>query len=212
MRSLYHNPQRLRHVECAIILWYHLTKQGSDYIPGEAKVSAMKKSYVHVYTGDGKGKTTAAMGLAVRAAGRGLSVKIVQFLKGRQTGEMFVLSQIDNVEFLQVSKCKKFFPDMSEQEKETMRDEVREFWPKILGWLGQADLLILDEALGAISVGLLSVSQVCDILDNRQTTEIVLTGRDAPQQIIDRAHIVTDMRAVKHYMDDGVKARPGFEY
>lgn len=152
------------------------------------------------------------MGLAVRAAGRGLSVKVVQFLKGRQTGEMFVLSRLDNVEFTQVSKCKKFFPDMTEQEKQVMHAEVRNFWPKIEGWLGQADLLILDEAMGALSVGLLSVEQVCDILDNRQTTEIVLTGRDAPQQIIERAHIVTDMRAVKHYMDDGVKARSGIEY
>ena len=74
------------------------------------------------------------------------------------------------------------------------------------------DLLILDEALGAISVGLLDVALVCDILDTRQTTEIVLTGRDAPQQIIDRAHIITDMHAVKHYMDDGVKARAGIEF
>ena len=172
----------------------------------------MKKSYVHVYTGDGKGKTTAAMGLAVRAAGRGLRVKVVQFLKGRKTGEMFVLDKIDNVEFIQVSKCKKFFPDMTEEEKNNMRNEVRDFWPKIEGWLGDADLLILDEALGAICVGLLSVSQVCDILDTRQTTEIVLTGRDAPKRIIDRAHIVTDMRAVKHYMDDGIKARAGIEY
>ena len=172
----------------------------------------MKKSYVHVYTGDGKGKTTAAMGLATRAAGRGLNVKIVQFLKGRKTGEMFVMRQIDNIEFIQVSKCKKFFPDMTDEEKEVMRNEVADFWPKIQGWLGDADLLVLDEALGAISVGLLSVYEVCRILDNRQTTEIVLTGRDAPDEIIARAHVVTDMRAVKHYMDDGVKARAGIEY
>jgi cob(I)alamin adenosyltransferase len=172
----------------------------------------MKKSYVHVYTGDGKGKTTAAMGLAVRAAGRGLSVQIVQFLKGRKTGEMFVLNDIDNVEFVQVSKCKKFFPDMSEEEKQAMRDEVRDFWPRIQTWLGQVDLLILDEAIGAINVGLLSVAQVCDVLDSRQTTEIVLTGRDVPGEIARRAHVITDMRAIKHYMDDGVAARPGIEY
>ena len=172
----------------------------------------MKKSYVHVYTGDGKGKTTAAMGLAVRAAGRGLSVKVVQFLKGRKTGEMFVLSRLDNVEFIQVSKSKKFFLDMSGEEKAQVREEVSDFWPKILGWLGSADLLILDEALGAISVGLLEVALVCDILDSRRTTEIVLTGRDAPEEIIARAHIITDMHAVKHYMDDGVKARAGIEF
>lgn len=172
----------------------------------------MKKSYVHVYTGDGKGKTTAAMGLAVRAAGRDLSVKIVQFLKGRQTGEMFVMQKLDNIEFLQVSKCKKFFPDMTDEEKKVMLDEVADILPKIESWLNHVDLIILDEALGAICVGLLSVTQVCEILDNRQTSEIVLTGRDAPKQIIDRAHIVTDMHAIKHYMDDGVKARAGIEF
>jgi cob(I)alamin adenosyltransferase len=172
----------------------------------------MKKSYVHVYTGDGKGKTTAAMGLAVRAAGRDLQVKVVQFLKGRKTGEMFVMQKIDNIEFLQVSQSKKFFPDMSEPEKAQVRKEISDFWPKLLNWLGHADLIILDEALGALSVGLLTLAQLCDILDNRQTTEIVLTGRDAPTQIIARAHVVTDMRAVKHYMDDGVPARSGIEY
>lgn len=172
----------------------------------------MSESYVHVYTGDGKGKTSAAIGLAVRAAGRGLSVKVVQFLKGRKTGEMFVLRDIENIEFIQVSRSKKFFLNMSDEEKTAVRAEVRDFWPKLLGWLGDADLIILDEALGAIFVGLLNLKQVCDILDNRQSSEIVLTGRDAPQQIIDRAHVVTDMRAVKHYMDDGVAARPGIEF
>jgi len=172
----------------------------------------MKKSYVHVYTGEGKGKTTAAMGLAIRAAGRGLNVKVVQFLKGRTTGEMFVMDNIANVEFLQVSKCKKFFPDMTDEEKKHMRDEVAGVLPKIESWLGLADLVILDEAMGAISVGLLSTAQVCDIIDLRSGSEIVLTGRDAPDEIIARAHIVTDMRAVKHYMDDGVKARAGIEY
>ena len=172
----------------------------------------MKKSYVHVYTGDGKGKTTAAMGLALRAAGRGKSVKIIQFLKGRQTGEMFALSKIDNVEFMQVSKCKKFFPDMSDEEKQVMRNEVSKALPKIQSWLNHADLIILDEAMGAISVGLLSAAQVCGIIDSRGSSEIVLTGRDAPQEVIERAHVVTDMRAIKHYMDDGVAARAGIEY
>lgn len=172
----------------------------------------MKKSYVQVYTGDGKGKTTAAMGLAVRAAGRGKIVKIVQFLKGRETGEMFVMQQLDNVAFMQVSKSKKFFCDMTDEEKKQVHDEVQEVLPKIEEWLGAADLVILDEAMGAISLGILTVDEVCCIIDRRQSSEIVLTGRNAPAQIIERAHLVTDMCAVKHYMDEGVTAREGIEY
>lgn len=172
----------------------------------------MKKSYVHVYTGEGKGKTTAAMGLAARAAGAGLSVKIVQFLKGRKTGEMLVFQGIENVDFIQVSRCKKFFNIMTDEEKAEIRKEVTDFLPVIEGWLGLADLVILDEALGALGVGILKIDEVCSIIDERAGTEIVLTGRDAPKQIIECAHVVTNMQAVKHYMDEGVGARLGIEF
>lgn len=172
----------------------------------------MKESYVQVYTGNGKGKTTAAMGLAMRAAGRGLSVKIAQFLKGRDSGEMFVIGGIENIELLRVSDCKKFFHQLSDEEKANMRSNVCDALRVIEGWLGTADIVILDEAMAAIACGIVRLDEVLRIIDSRRGTEIVLTGRDVPDEILDRAHLVTEMLPVKHYMDSGVAARKGIEY
>ena len=172
----------------------------------------MKRSFVQVYTGNGKGKTTAAMGLAMRAAGRGMVVKIVQFLKGRDTGEMFVIDKIDNMSLVRVSDCRKFFKDLSDDEKLIMRQDVSMILPVINSWLGLADLIILDEAMAAVAVGILGIDELMHIINSRGTTEIVLTGRDVPEQILEAADLVTEMRDVKHYMDAGVSARKGIEY
>ena len=119
----------------------------------------MKNSYVHIYTGNGKGKTTAAIGLAVRALGSGKSVKFVQFLKGRQTGEMNILKQM-GADFFRVSDCKKFFNTMSDEEKLEIKKQTQDFIPKILGFLGKTDLLVMDEALGALSMGIIETDQI----------------------------------------------------
>lgn len=172
----------------------------------------MNKAYVQVYTGNGKGKTTAAAGLAVRAAGRNMSVKFVQFLKGRDTGEVFVLEKLDGIEVMRVSACTKFFHVMNDVEKQQMRAEVLDALPVIASWLGKADVVILDEALGALQNGILKQDEVCAIIDGRKSTEIVLTGRNAPDFVVERAHLVTEMKDVKHYMGAGVDARRGIEY
>ena len=172
----------------------------------------MKDSYVQVYTGNGKGKTTAAAGLAMRAAGSGLDVKFVQFLKGRKSGEVQMLSGMDGVEVLRAAASKKFYHEMSGEEKRGMRLEVVEALRTIRSFLGQADMIVLDEALGALSTGLLTRDEVTGIIEHRGGTEIVLTGRDAPQWLIDAANLVSEMRDVKHYMDAGVAARRGIEF
>ena len=171
----------------------------------------MKRSCVQVYTGNGKGKTTAAVGLAVRAAGNGLSVKFAQFMKGRDTGEMTALKKL-GVEFVRASDSSKFFFQMSDGEKQHMRDGVLSLLAALDGWLDKADLLILDEAMAAMTCGVLKLDEVLRIIDSRGKTEIVLTGRDAPQAIRDRADLVTEMKDIKHYMDAGVSARRGIEY
>ncbi|MEL7604224.1 MAG: cob(I)yrinic acid a,c-diamide adenosyltransferase [Bacillota bacterium] len=171
----------------------------------------MKQSYVHVYTGNGKGKTTAAAGLAVRAAGRGLCVKFVQFMKGRESGEVDALQRL-GVEILRVSECKKFFLDMTEAEKTQARGEALCALPVIRGWLCSADLVVLDEAMAAIHCGILTENEVLGLIESRGGTELVLTGRDAPQRIIDAAHLVTEMREVKHYYALEQGARKGIEY
>jgi cob(I)alamin adenosyltransferase len=154
-----------------------------------------------VYTGDGKGKTTAAMGLALRAAGCGLSVKVVQFLKGRDSGEI-----------RRISAGGKFFCAMNEMEKTQLRRDVTALLPVIENWLGHADVLVLDEALGALHCGVLKMDEVLSIIECRGGTEVILTGRNAPEEIVKRAHLVTEMREVKHYMNDGVPARKGIEF
>ena len=171
----------------------------------------MEKSYVHIYTGDGKGKTTAAIGLAVRAAGRGLCVKFVQFLKGRDTGELAGLQKL-GIEVLRASDETKFFHQLSEAEKTHMRERARAVLDTVDTWLDRADLLIMDEAMAALSLGILTMDEINHIIDSRGGTEVVLTGRNAPGALIAKADVVTDMCAVKHYMDAGIAARGGIEY
>jgi cob(I)alamin adenosyltransferase len=172
----------------------------------------MKTSYVQVYTGGGKGKTTAAVGLAARAAGQGLSVKFVQFLKGRETGEIAALKSMGNIEILRVSKSSKFFGELSEREKEEMRGEAISALTVIERWLNDADLIVLDEALGALHCGIIKKEELLRLIEARGGTEIVLTGRNAPKEIIECAHLVTEMKEIKHYYNEGAPARRGIEY
>ncbi len=171
----------------------------------------MKRSCVQVYTGDGKGKTTAAMGLAMRAAGQGLSVKVVQFMKGRDTGEIASLQKL-GIELVRASQSTKFFAMMSDDEKAVLRSGAAAVLARIDAWLNHIDVLILDEALGALACGVLGLDELLHIMDSRGSTEVVLTGRNAPDAVTAKADLVTEMREVKHYMHSGVGARKGIEY
>ena len=173
--------------------------------------NTMDKSCVQVYTGHGKGKTTAAMGLAMRAAGQGLSVKIVQFMKGRDTGELASLQRL-GIDVLRASRSEKFFHTMTEDEKAVLRTDALAVLRRIEAWLDSIDLLILDEALGALSCGVVKPDELLHIMDARGGTEVVITGRNAPDEIVKKADLVTEMREVKHYMQRGIAARKGIEY
>jgi cob(I)alamin adenosyltransferase len=175
----------------------------------------MEKGFVQIYTGDGKGKTTAAMGLALRAAGRGLRVIIVQFMKGRDSGELRSLALLPGVRVYRTAKCGKFFASMSDTEKEAVLADCRDMLRRVGEWFSEkaVDVLILDEAMGAIHCGAIEAGEFLRLLDVRpDSIEIVLTGRRAPQALIDRADLVTEMVPVKHYFDRGVPAREGIEY
>lgn len=171
----------------------------------------MQQSYVHIYTGSGKGKTTAAAGLAARAAGRGLTVKFVQFLKGRDSGEIASLQKL-GVDTLRVSESVKFFRDMTEEERAQAREDVCRALHAIEGWLDKADMVVLDEAMAAISCGILTVEETLGIIARRGGTEFVLTGRDAPDALVKAAHLVTEMKEIKHYYSAGQTGRKGIEY
>ncbi len=168
---------------------------------------------LHIYCGDGKGKTTAAMGLAIRAAGHGLRVVIAQFLKGGNSGERAVLEALPNIQCLPVPDEVKFTFAMSEEEKADARQEMTESFHLAVRLAQQADLLILDELNAAVSTGMVPLADVLSFLDNRPPKlEVVITGRDPAQEILDRADYVTEMKKIKHPFDRGEQAREGIEY
>jgi cob(I)alamin adenosyltransferase len=171
----------------------------------------MKHGLIQLYTGDGKGKTTAAIGLAVRAAGHGLNSYIGQFMKGQSYGELAVLDDHPRITLEQYGD-----PDCIHREDVTPQHVSRAYQglerAREAMISGKYDVVVLDEVCVAIWFGLLDLQEVLQVLDQRpETVELVMTGRNAPPALLDRADLVTDMKAVKHYYDRGVAARDGIE-
>lgn len=172
----------------------------------------MAKGLIQVYTGDGKGKTTAALGLALRAAGRGMKVLIVQFMKKWDYGELHSLKLIPNItlktfgtkEFVSKGKAKEI--DYEEAEKA--------FSCGIEGMQsGDYDLVIFDELNVALYYELLGVKEVVEEIKGKpENVEVVITGRKAPEELLEIADLVTEMREIKHPYQKGIKARKGIEY
>jgi len=166
---------------------------------------------IQVYTGDGKGKTTAALGLALRASGAGLKVYIGQFIKGRSYSELKALKKIPNIKIEQYgSGC--FIKD---KPKQADIDLVRKGLKRVSQILVKRnyDLIILDEINVALYLGLLKVSEVTNLIKAApKKTEIILTGRWAHPKVIRLANLVSEIKDVKHYYKKGIKARKGIEF
>ncbi len=168
---------------------------------------------LHIYCGDGKGKTTCAMGLAVRAAGHGRKVVVAQFLKGGNSGERAILESLPNVNCLPVPETIKFIFMMDEQEKAATRAETTASFQNAVELSKNADLLVLDELCGAISTDMIPLDVVLSFLDNRpEQLEVVITGRDPAPELQERADYITEMKKIKHPFDKGVNAREGVEW
>jgi cob(I)alamin adenosyltransferase len=168
------------------------------------------KGLVHVYTGDGKGKTTAALGLAMRAVGQGMKVTFIQFLKGQPCGEHFFASQYKPFDIIQISVGDSFGKSKEQLGREAQQT-LAYAEQEILS--GNYDLVILDEIFVAIDQSLITVKQVLDVLDAKPSSvELVLTGRKAPPEIVQRADLVTEMLMIKHPFTEGTSARRGIEY
>lgn len=173
------------------------------------------KACVHLYCGDGKGKTTAAVGLAVRFAGRGGKVVVAQFLKDGTSGECRALAKLETVTMLAANPVGKFSFQMNEEEKQRTADAVQRTFAAATGYAVRegAGLLILDEVCAAISCGFLDEQEVLDFLDGRpDTIEVVLTGRDPSEALQQRADYITEMTKRRHPFDGGVTAREGIEW
>ena len=157
---------------------------------------------IHIYCGDGKGKTTAAVGLAVRCAGRGNKVLLVQFLKSRDSGELYSLAKLPDIEVMRGKESKKFTFQMNEEEKHALA--------KIKN--GGYSLLILDEVIGALNAKVFETPKLIEFLRHKpENLEVVLTGRNPAPELVEIADYVSEMRKVKHPMDKGIMAREGIE-
>ncbi|PIE61256.1 MAG: cob(I)yrinic acid a,c-diamide adenosyltransferase [Desulfobacterales bacterium] len=168
------------------------------------------KGYVQVYTGNGKGKTTASIGLAVRAAGAGLKVFIVQFMKQGDYSEIKSLAQLDHIQVEQYGAGKFVKGKPSDKERESCAKGYARL-SSILN-AGHYDLVIAEEVNVAGMCGLLSEAQILQLIDIKPDhVELVLTGRGATQAVINRADLVTEMKEIKHYYKQGVTARTGIE-
>jgi cob(I)alamin adenosyltransferase len=169
--------------------------------------------YVQVYTGNGKGKTTAALGLALRAAGHGMRTYFGQFLKGQHYGELEAAEKLSPLlrferfgreGFLHITDG----PD--DEDIRLAREGLRKCREAMLS--GRYDIVVLDEINTAVLLKVLTVEEVLGLINEKpEAVELVLTGRGAPEAVIHRADLVTEMRDIKHYYDRGVKAREGIE-
>lgn len=169
------------------------------------------QGYIQIYTGTGKGKTTAAIGLAVRAAGYNKNCFIGQFMKGQEYGELKTLRNIPQIEVEQygISKCitKK---EVTEEYKERSKKALQKCESKMLS--GKYDVIILDEINVSIWFGLINEKDVLKFIEKKpENIELIITGRYAPKSIIEKADLVTEMKNIKHYYDKGINARDGIE-
>lgn len=169
---------------------------------------------IHIYCGDGKGKTTAAVGLAVRCAGRGNKVLLVQFLKSRDSGELYSLAKLPDIEVMRGKESKKFTFQMNEEEKHALLIEHNKMFEQVLAKIknGGYSLLILDEVIGALNAKVFEMPKLIEFLRHKpENLEVVLTGRNPAPEIVEIADYVSEMRKVKHPMDRGIMAREGIE-
>ena len=173
----------------------------------------LEKGMVQVYTGNGKGKSSAAFGLALRAIGRGLKVYIIQFIKGGfDYGELYIVDKLPNLKLKAFGRGKfvtekppgKVDVELAEEALALAEEVVKS---------GEYDIVILDEINVALNLKLIKIEKVLELIKNKpKHVELILTGRYAPNEIIEAADLVTEMKEVKHPFNKGYQARKGIEY
>jgi len=169
------------------------------------------KGYIHIYTGDGKGKTTAALGLALRAAGAGLQVYIAQFLKKGSYSEIKALDRFADRITLEQFGLGRFVRGKPQEEDIAAAAEGLQRIKSVMT-AGGHQLIVLDEANVAVACGLFSLDALLEIIDLKpDDLELVITGRGAAPEVIERADLVSEIKSLKHYFEKGVAARVGIE-
>lgn len=166
---------------------------------------------IHIYCGDGKGKTTAAAGLAVRMAGHRKRVLFIQFLKGSRTGETDILGREENITVMRCDKNYGFFSEMSKADRESITKCHNENLAYALANADSFDMIVLDELFAALEFGLAD-SEAARGLVMTYKGELVLTGREPDSWYKERADYISEIKKIKHPYDKGVDAREGIEY
>ncbi len=173
---------------------------------------SLEKGYIHIYTGPGKGKTTAALGLGLRAAGAGLKVHMIQFMKGRRYSELdaiekipnFTISQHGRDEFVSKENPEKVDIDLAQKGFAKAREIIKN---------GKYDMVILDEINVAIDYNLVPLDDLLNLIEEKpEKLELILTGRYAHPELVKIADLVTEMLEIKHPYQNGVQARKGVDY
>jgi cob(I)alamin adenosyltransferase len=176
-------------------------------------ITSMKRhrGYTHVYTGNGKGKTTAAIGLSIRAAGAGLKTFIAQFIKMGEYSEIKALRRFSDLITVEQFGLGRFTNGKPSAEDIVAAQKGIEKVTSIMN-SNEYKIIVLEEANVAVKYGMIAVEELIELIDNKPfETELVITGRGASVQIIEKADLVTEMKAVKHYFQEGVPARIGIE-
>ena len=167
-------------------------------------------SYVQVYTGNGKGKTTASLGLSLRAVCAGKKVFMGQFIKTVDYSELKAMEFLPNFEIKRFGKSSFIFGSPSQEDIQAAKNGLKEIEEKVTS--GKYDIVIMDEVNVAIHYNLLTTEEVIDVLNKRkENTEVILTGRYAKEKIIEYADLVSEIKEVKHYYKKGIQARVGIE-
>ncbi len=175
----------------------------------------MEKGLIEVYCGDGKGKTTAATGLAVRAAGCGMRVLFVRFLKNEHSGELVILDKIPEIDVIHLNREFGFVFRMTEEEKQEAKEVYSNLWQEAVRRAVEEeyDMLVADEFMAAYRYEFIDHVHALDFLKNKPgKLEVVLTGRDPAPEIQELAEYISEVKKIKHPFEQGVPARRGIEF
>lgn len=173
------------------------------------------KGLIHIYCGDGKGKTTAATGLAIRGAGNLMKVIFVQFMKDGTSNELKILEDIDNIDVMVCKKHLGFSWNMDDETKKLAGYEYTKLFDDAVDEAvkNNIDMIIFDEIMSAISCKFVSEEKVLKFLKHKpEQLEVVMTGRNPSKELIDKADYVSEIKKIKHPFDAGVQSRIGIEY
>lgn len=170
---------------------------------------------IHIYCGDGKGKTTAATGLAVRAAGNEMKVLFTRFLKNEDSSELKILDEIPNIHVLHLCKAYGFYHTLTEEKKLELLRTYRDLWRHIVEEIDQGtyQVLIMDELIAAYNYEIIDQEQVRNFLEHKpEDLEIIMTGRNPAKELLELSDYVSEIKKIKHPFDKKISARKGIEY